>query len=65
MSKTRAVVMSLCTFSGQLDSLLDHLDTGVRHTVLEPSLFIASAGNKMVSITVVARCSPGYKYLLH
>jgi hypothetical protein len=39
--------------------------TGARRTILEAPLLITSMGNETVPITVAARCSPGYKYLLH
>jgi hypothetical protein len=37
---------------------------GARRTVLEASLLIVSTRNEAVSITIVPRRSPGYKYLI-
>jgi hypothetical protein len=62
--KSCDVIMSLYTFSGQLDSLLDRPDNDSLRTVLKVLLLIASMGNETVHITVVARRSPSYKYLL-
>jgi hypothetical protein len=48
--ESRTTITSLCTFSEQLDSLLDRLDN--RCMILEASLLIAGVGNKMAPVTV-------------